>query len=152
MSVKFYTLRIFHNCFPDRVDGRGWSVSTEVAIRFVFCFFFSIGPLDRGCQELIIPVCKNFVVSQQTLISVDNQKYWYLYNYGKPYDEKNVETDFPSDFRKLLEKYPKCKENLKKLYCGEYFPPCFPNDSQGHYSICRSVCDDIVRDCPEFFR
>ena len=127
-------------------------MNTELAIFFCVFFLFPIGPLDRGCQELIIPACKNFVVSQQTLISVNNQKHWYLHAYNKYYNEKNVETDFPSGFLKILEKYPKCKENLKKLYCGEYFPPCFPDDDQGHYSICRSVCDDIVRDCPEFFR
>ena len=118
----------------------------------MFWFFFSIGPLDRGCQELIIPACKNFVASKQTLISADNQKHWYHHAYNKQYEENNVETDFPSDFLKLLEKYPKCKENLKKMYCGENLPPCFPDEGQGHYSICRSVCDDIVRDCPEFFR
>jgi len=110
------------------------------------------GPLDRDCQKLIIPACKNLPVSQQTLISVDNQKHWYLHAYNKHYSEGNAETDFPPDFLKLLKKYPKCQEQLKKMFCGENFPPCFPGEGQGLYSICRSVCDDIVRDCPEFFR
>ena len=136
---------------PERLGHcRIWSASSELAQSYLL--FFSLGPLERGCQELVIPVCKNLGISNHTLISVDNQKHWYLHAYNKYYNEKKVETDFTPEFLKLLEKYPKCKESLKKMYCGEYFPPCFPDDSQGHYSICRSVCDDIVRDCPEYFR
>jgi len=110
------------------------------------------GPLERGCQKLIIPACKNLAVSQHTLVTADDQKHWYRHAYHKYFKEEKVETDFPPDFLKVLAKYPKCQENLKKMFCGENFPPCFPGEDQGHYSICKSVCDDILRDCPEFFR
>ena len=113
---------------------------------------FSIGPLDRGCQELIIPACKNLGVSNYTLIGEDLQKDWYFHSYRKRFTPSSAEKEFPPEIKAALKKYPKCQENLKKLFCGEYFPPCFPDEEQGFYSICKSVCDDIARDCPEFFR
>lgn len=113
---------------------------------------FLTGPLDRGCQELIIPACKNLGVSNYTIIGADLQKDWYLHTYHKRYSPNSAGTEFPPEFQGVLNKYPKCQENLKKMFCGELFPPCFPDEGHGFYSICKSVCDDIVRDCPEFFR
>jgi len=95
-------------------------------------------------------------VSNYTLISLEQQKRLYKYRYGKEYKVGNVETIFPPLLQKLFQKYPKCQENLKKLYCGEYLPPCFPHapaaEGPGFYTICQSVCDEITRDCPDFFR
>ena len=111
----------------------------------------STGPLDRGCQQLIIPACKNLGVSNHTLVTVEQQKQWYRYTY-KMEPSADLEPDFPPEFLEMLQRYPKCQQNLKKMICGEFFPPCFPDEGYGYYSICRSVCDDIARDCPEFFR
>ncbi|CAH3149637.1 unnamed protein product [Pocillopora meandrina] len=110
------------------------------------------GPLDRGCQELILPACKNLGVSNHTLLSVAFQKTLYGFAYKKPYLAGNVDPGFPPNVQEVLKKYPKCQENIKKLYCGERFPPCFKEEGKGFYSICKSVCSEILRDCPNFFR
>lgn len=118
------------------------------------------GPLDRNCSQLIIPAFKNLGVSNYTLISVDQQKRFYNNTYGKAipeeYKEGSLETNFPPVIQRVLKKYPRCQENLKKLYFGEYIPPCFPDkvsaEGHGYYTICQSACDEIARDCPDFFR
>lgn len=110
------------------------------------------GPLDRGCQELILPACKNLGVSNHTLLSVALQEMTYLMFYNKSYQKHSVEQDFPPQLQEVLKKYPKCQENIKRLFCGEHFPPCFPQEGKGFYSICKSVCSEILRDCPAFFR
>lgn len=109
------------------------------------------GPLDRGCQELIIPACKNLGAYNNTLISVPSQKELYLWFYEKNYTEDSAETDFPEVARKMFEQYPKCQENIKKLFCGEYLPPCFPDEAPRLYSLCQPLCDQIATDCPGFF-
>ena len=113
---------------------------------------FFIGPLDRGCQELIIPACKNLGLYDYTLSSVIAQEDQYHWFYGKDYTEENPETEFPDFALELFEQYPKCQENIKKLFCGEHFPPCFPDEGPRLYSLCQPLCDAIARDCPEFFR
>lgn len=113
---------------------------------------FSTGPLDRGCQELIIPACKNLGVSNYTLIGANLQHDWYFHSYNKRYSPDDAETEFPQEFQKVFKKYPKCQNDLKKMFCGEFFPPCFPDDGQGLYSICKPICEGIARDCPRFFR
>lgn len=114
--------------------------------------FFFTGPLDRGCQELIIPACKNLGAYNNTLTSVPAQKEMYSWFYGKDYAEDSAETDFPEIAQKMFEQYPKCQENIKKLFCGEYLPPCFPDEDPRLYSLCQPLCDQIATDCPGFFR
>ena len=91
-------------------------------------------------------------MSNHTLISVAFQKTLYGLQYKKPYLAGNVDPGFPPNVQEVLKKYPKCQENIKKLYCGERFPPCFKEEGKGFYSICKSVCSEILRDCPDFFR
>ena len=103
---------------------------------------------------MIIPVCKNLQISNYTFISFELQRKLYKFAYNKEYTAVNVEEDFPRMYKQLFEKYPKCQDNLKKLICGEFLPPCFPDEPEGpgYYTICRSVCEEITRDCPDFFR
>lgn len=109
------------------------------------------GPLDRGCQELIFPACKNIGAFDHTLISVSMQKKLYSWFFKKEYNANSTETEFPGAVRKLLDQYPKCQENIKKLFCGEHFPPCFLDESPRVYSLCQPLCDQIATDCPGFF-
>ena len=80
------------------------------------------------------------------------QKKLYSWFFKKEYNANDTETEFPGAVRKLLEQYPKCQENIKKLFCGEHFPPCFPDESPRVYSLCQPLCDQIATDCPGFFR
>ncbi|XP_022792919.1 uncharacterized protein LOC111331942 isoform X2 [Stylophora pistillata] len=109
------------------------------------------GPLDRGCQELIFPACKSLGAYDNTLISISMQKELYSWFFNKEYNINNTETKFPAAVQKLLDQYPKCQENIKKLFCGEHFPPCFPDESPRVYSLCQPLCDQIATDCPGFF-
>jgi len=109
------------------------------------------GPLDRGCVELIIPACKNLGLYDYTLTSIPVQEELYHWFYGKEYPHENPETEFPDFALELFERYPKCQENIKKLFCGEHLPPCFPEEGPRLYSLCQPLCDAIATDCPEFF-
>lgn len=109
------------------------------------------GPLDRGCQELIIPACKNLGLYNYTLSSVPVQKETYNWMYQKNYTDQNPETEFPDFMQKIFEKHPKCQENIKKLFCGEHLPPCFPAEGLRPYTLCQPLCDQIAIACPEFF-
>lgn len=76
----------------------------------------------------------------------------YHWMYEKDYTDENPETEFPTFVQAKFDKYPKCKENIKKLFCGEHLPPCFPDEGPRLYSLCQPLCDQIASDCPDFFR
>ena len=81
------------------------------------------------------------------------QKKFYKLFYNKTYNEGDLEERFPRMAEQALVKYPKCRKNIEKLFCGEIFPPCFPEEANPMLkTLCRSVCDDIARDCPGYFR
>ena len=81
------------------------------------------------------------------------QKKFYKWLYNRTYDDGNLETAFPENVEKDLSKFPKCQANIKKLFCGELFPPCFPDEESPVFkTLCSSVCNDIIRDCPAYFR
>lgn len=124
--------------------------------RFSLLNILFAGPLDRNCSKLIFPACKTLGIYNYTLVSEQHQKTMYTYAYLKEYKEGELETSFPPRIQKMLDKYPRCQENIKKLYCGEYMPPCFADEfaanGHGYYTICQSVCDQIKNDCPGFFR
>ena len=118
-----------------------------------FFFFYCLGPLDRGCQDLIFPACKNLGVYNYTLFSKSVQKRIYKLVYNKTYGEGDLEVSFPKFVETELAAFPKCQANIKKLFCGELFSPCFPGEGPpGLKTLCRSICNDIVRDCPTFFK
>ena len=59
---------------------------------------------------------------------------------------------FPLILDKLLKKFPKCKASLRKMFCVDYLPPCFPGKPKQNYGLCKSDCNTITNACPEFFR
>ena len=101
-------------------------------------------------MELIIPACKNLY--SHTLTSLEVQKDEYEFFYEKNYTKDNSETGFPDLVQEMLDLHPKCAENIKKLFCGQHFPPCFPHEGLRLYSLCHPLCVAIARDCPDFFR
>ena len=112
-----------------------------------------LGPLDRGCQELIIPACKDLGVYSHTLLSESVQKHLYLTLWRKSYNKSDLQRDFPKVFENIFANYPKCRRNAETLFCGEMFPPCFLHETKAVYKTpCRSVCNDIARECPGYFR
>ena len=118
-------------------------------LRVLKCLLTSVsspGPLDRGCQELIFPACQNKGYNH-TLISVEGQKKMYSWIYRTNYTKGNVSKEFPSKMEEELAKYPKCRANLEKLFCADFFPPCFPGEGPMLYTLCHSVCQEIMDDC-----
>ena len=72
------------------------------------------GPLDRGCQKLLIPACKNLGIYEHTLFSESVQKKFYKIFYNRTYGEgQDLEQGFPKYVEKHLTKFPKCSTNLK---------------------------------------
>ena len=112
-----------------------------------------LGPLDRGCQELIIPACKDLGVYSHTHLSEEVQKHLYLTFWRKSYNKSDLQRDFPKVFENIFANYPKCRRNAETLFCGEMFPPCFLHETKTVYKTpCRSLCNDIARECPGYFR
>lgn len=109
-------------------------------------------PLDRGCQKLIFPACRKLGIYNYTLASESLQKKFYERLYNRNYTEDNLVQLFPKENEDVLKKYPKCRKDIEKLFCGRLFPPCFPEEPKMHYkTLCRSVCNRIVAECPNFF-
>lgn len=134
----------------EKSTARTWSHCGPINLCFVFLL---IGPLDRGCQKLIFPACKNLGIYDHTLFSESVQKKVYKLVFNRTYGEGDLEKGFPKIIEKDLSKFPKCQANIKRMFCGELFPPCFPDERcHGRKTLCRSVCDEIARDCPGFFR
>ena len=68
------------------------------------------------------------------------------------YNGSILQRNFSKRQEEILAKYPKCRKNIEKLYCGKHFPPCFLNETKRVLKIpCRSLCKDIARDCPGYF-
>ncbi|CAH3149633.1 unnamed protein product [Pocillopora meandrina] len=110
-------------------------------------------PLDRGCQNLIFPACKNLGFYNHTIFAESVQKKFYKIFHNKTYgDGQDLDQDFPFFVRMQAAKFPDCSTDIKKLFCGDLFPPCFPEEGSPKLkTLCRSVCDDIQRKCPDFF-
>lgn len=110
-------------------------------------------PLDRGCQNLIFPACKNLGLYNHTIFTESVQKKLYYLIYNRTYgDGQLLDQGFPMVIEMQVAKYPKCATNIKKLYCGDLFPPCFPEEGSPTFkTLCRSVCNDIQRECPDYF-
>lgn len=73
--------------------------------------------------------------------------YW-----GKTYNGSILQRNFSKRQEEILAKYPKCRKNIEKLYCGKHFPPCFLHETKRVVKTpCRSLCKDIARDCPGYF-
>lgn len=47
-----------------------------------------------------------------------------------------------------------CSSTLKKIFCAEFAPPCFPLDKDKIVlrTVCKSDCENVKRECPELYR
>ena len=47
-----------------------------------------------------------------------------------------------------------CLSTLKKIYCAEFAPPCFPEDKEDIVlrTVCKRDCEDVKRKCPEVYK
>lgn len=47
-----------------------------------------------------------------------------------------------------------CSQTLKKLFCAEFAPPCFPEDKEEIvlHTVCKSDCESVQKKCPELYR
>lgn len=47
-----------------------------------------------------------------------------------------------------------CSPMLKKIFCAEFAPPCFPDDKTEIVlrTVCKSACENVREECPELYR
>lgn len=47
-----------------------------------------------------------------------------------------------------------CSPTLKKIFCAEFAPPCFPEDKEEIvlHTVCKSDCESVQKKCPELYR
>lgn len=113
------------------------------------------GPLERGCSPVIIPICQN-VGYTHTIITQKRQKRFYKYWYRKNYTNSAVvsiprQNSWAQDLM-TNKKMSRCAQNVKKLFCVEHIPPCFPEEGIAYYTACRDLCKNVTIECPEVLR
>lgn len=47
-----------------------------------------------------------------------------------------------------------CSPMLKKIFCAEFAPPCFPDDKTEIIlrTVCKSECENVREECPALYR
>ncbi|XP_032227947.2 uncharacterized protein LOC116611633 [Nematostella vectensis] len=118
----------------------------------------NLGPLERGCQRLIFPFCQDLGYTH-SVVTEERQKklfrIFYGFNYTNPRPGQPQPTPLPRSriqiFQNILANYSSCQSDLKKIYCAELMPPCFPGEEIGFYTACKDVCRSIVERCPSVF-
>lgn len=117
---------------------------------------FVLGPLERSCTPVIIPFCKNIGYTH-TMITLQRQKTIYKHMYRKNYtNDANVAIPARNSGAERLLNITKsltagCAVNVKKLFCAEYFPPCFQKEGLAYYTACKDVCRNLSSQCPKVF-
>ena len=91
-----------------------------------------------------------------TTLSRETQEYTFKVAFNKDLDSALLnKSDFslPAWLEKQLSKYkPECASVLRKLYCAQWLPPCFPKaNSSQFYGLCKSECETVHHLCPGFF-
>lgn len=105
------------------------------------------------CHRRLIPMCGeqgyNYTISSNKTQSL--QLKWF---YNKTDFSSLNSSDFsvPSFLETDLKKYPKCASIIKKMFCLQYLPPCFPGQRPQLYGPCKNECRFIMKECPEYFQ
>jgi len=89
-----------------------------------------------------------------TILTPEMQIMVYRFMYRKNITDPDPETPQPDSHLANLvmspmKSFPKCANSIKKLYCSEIIPPCFPDEGPKLYTVCKPICKNIGDDCPE---
>lgn len=110
--------------------------------------------LEDTCNRLIFPWCQG-IGYDHTILKESTQIASYNDFYGKNYtndstkdavSEKYSEISF---WDEIVANNSKCTLDIKKMLCAEFFPPCFPDEGLSLYTVCKPICDRIIKECPE---
>ncbi|XP_048588155.1 uncharacterized protein LOC116611634 [Nematostella vectensis] len=110
------------------------------------------GLLENECSPLIFPMCKSIGYSH-TSISLSTQLKVYNIFYQKKFSNTSEDAvvkpgSTVDNWQGFFKNFSQCSLNLKKFFCGDLFPPCFPDEGLQHYTLCQSFCYDISVKCP----
>ena len=119
-----------------------------------FSFFTLDFPSLGQCHKRVIPMCGDQGYDH-TIYSSSSQAELLKRFFKFTGDLSSLNTSdyslWPSK-EKEIQKYPKCAAALRKMFCMQFLPACFPEKPKQIYSICRQDCSTILKDCPEFVR
>ncbi|XP_032227950.2 uncharacterized protein LOC116611635 [Nematostella vectensis] len=113
------------------------------------------GKLESGCTKMIFPFCKG-VGFTYTAITTSYQLMIYQFYYGKKFTNTSTDSIIPPNsyigrIQQLGEDFPKCADRLRRFFCGDQFPPCFPEEGPRFYTICQQYCHQLGLECPGLY-
>ena len=102
------------------------------------CFLLSpLAPLIQNCHKLQMTSCSHLGYAYTT----------------QPKDMQMILDNVLEG--KLLEfgNHSMCSSTLKKIFCAEFAPPCFPEDKEKIvlHTVCKADCEDVKKECPELY-
>ena len=95
-------------------------------------------PLVQSCTKLIMPSCSHLGYSHTT-------------------QTKRLQLILDNVLKRKLHKsgnHSMCSPMLKKIFCAEFAPPCFPQDQTETVlrTVCKSDCENVQTKCPDLYR
>ena len=115
---------------------------------------FSDFPSLGKCHKRLIPLCGDQGYDHTILSSESQAKILKIF-FNKTMNSPSLNSSdysLPSFYEKQIEKYPKCANEVRKMFCANVLPPCFPSKSKQKYGLCKSVCRTVAKECPDLFR
>ncbi|XP_068733125.1 uncharacterized protein [Montipora capricornis] len=107
-------------------------------------------PTDYKPRDTSIPVLQNCTKLQMSSCS-------YL-GYSHTTQGQQMQFILENVLRRKLKTFQNnsalCLSTLKKIYCAEFAPPCFPEDKEDIVlrTVCKRDCEDVKRKCPEVYK
>lgn len=95
-------------------------------------------PLVQSCTKLTMPSCSHLGYSHTT-------------------QTKRLQLILENVLKGKLHKFGNhsmCSPMLKKIFCAEFAPPCFPQDQTETVlrTVCKSDCENVQTQCPDLYR
>ncbi|XP_078378814.1 uncharacterized protein LOC144661963 [Oculina patagonica] len=95
-------------------------------------------PLIQSCTNLTMPSCSHLGYTHTT-------------------QSQDLQLILENVLKRKLHKFGNhsvCSPMLKKIFCAEFAPPCFPDDKTEIIirTVCKSECENVREECPELYR
>lgn len=104
----------------------------------LFLFLLSPAPLIQNCTKLNMSSCSHLGYSHTT----------------QPQDLQLILDNVMKGKLRKFGNHSVCSPTLKKIFCAEFAPPCFPEDETEIVlrTVCKSDCETVQKECPELYR
>lgn len=103
-----------------------------------YLFILNTAPLVQSCTKLIMPSC-SYLGYTHTTQTEDLQRI--------------LDNVLKGKLRKFGN-HSVCSPTLKKIFCAEFAPPCFPQDKTETVlrTVCKSECENVQIECPDLYK